>query len=210
MALRERQKRNLLATLLLAQGTPMLLAGDEFGRTQDGNNNAYCQDNEITWLDWEQIRRGRAAAHRVRAPADRVAQGASGAPAHPLPARPRGSPDGVKDITWFSPAGREKTAEQWQDRQARCLGLMLNGRAGERSHARRAQPADDDVLLIVLNAYHDVVPFTLPSIAGGSRLAPPARHDRPRAGRGRDRSSRRCNHSACPDVPWFCSSAQPR
>ena len=72
IALRERQMRNLLATLLLSQGTPMLLAGDEFGRTQQGNNNAYCQDNEISWVDWN-IDRGRRGADRLRAPADRAA-----------------------------------------------------------------------------------------------------------------------------------------
>jgi isoamylase len=165
--LRERQKRNLLATLLLAQGTPMLLGGDELGRTQQGNNNAYCQDNEITWLNWEQIPPDGQVltAFTRRLIALRKA--------HPVLRRTRflhgreRSPDGVKDITWFSPAGLEKTAEQWQDRQARCLGLMLNGHAGS-ERTLDGLPANDEVLLIILNAYHDVVPFTLPSIASGS------------------------------------------
>jgi glycogen operon protein len=166
-ALRERQKRNLLATLLLAQGTSMLLGGDEFGRTQLGNNNAYCQDNEINWLNWEEITDdGRILTEFVR-------RLISLRKAHPVLRRTRflhgreWSPDGFKDITWFSPSGREKTAEQWQDRQARCLGLMLNGRAGS-YRTPDGRPADDDVLLIILNAFHGVVPFTLPPIPGGS------------------------------------------
>ena len=93
--------------------------------------------------------------------------------AHPVLRRTRflhgneRSPAGVKDITWFSPSGREKTAEQWQDRNARCLGMMLNGRAGS-YRAPDGRPANDGVLLIILNAYHDVVPFTLPPITGGA------------------------------------------
>jgi isoamylase len=164
-ALRERQQRNLLATLLLAQGTPMLLGGDELGRTQNGNNNAYCQDNEINWLNWEQLT---DAGQVLSAFVQRLIAVRK---AHPVLRRSRflhgreRSPDGVKDITWFSPSGREKTAEQWQDRQARCLGLMLNGRAGS-DRTPDGRPANDDVLLIILNAYHDVVPFTLPSIPG--------------------------------------------
>ena len=93
-ALRERQKRNMLATLLLSQGTPMLLAGDEFGRTQQGNNNAYCQDNEINWVDWTGDRRGRAGAGRLHPQADRAAPGLRRAAPRPLPDRRlrRGSP----------------------------------------------------------------------------------------------------------------------
>jgi glycogen operon protein len=167
VALREQQKRNLMATLLLAQGTPMLLGGDEFGRTQRGNNNAYSQDNEINWFDWPGItREGRVLIGFVR-------RLIAARKAHPVLRRTRflhgreRSPDGVRDITWFSPSGREKTAEQWQDRHARCLGLMLNGRAGS-FRTPDGQPANDEALLIVLNAYHDVVPFILPAISGGA------------------------------------------
>jgi isoamylase len=167
LTLREQQKRNMLATLLLAQGTPMLLGGDEFGRTQGGNNNAYCQDNEINWCNWAEItEQGRVLTGFVR-------RLIALRKAHPVLRRTRflhgneRSPAGVKDITWFSPSGREKTAEQWQDRHARCLGLMLNGRAGS-DRAPDGRPANDGVLLIVLNAYHDVVPFTLPPITGGA------------------------------------------
>jgi glycogen operon protein len=156
-----------MATLLLAQGTPMLLGGDEFGRTQRGNNNAYSQDNEINWFDWGGItEEGRVLTAFVR-------RLIALRKAHPVLRRTRflhgreRSPDGVKDITWFSPSGREKTAEQWQDRHARCLGLMLNGHAGS-FRTPDGRPANDDVLLIVLNAYHGVVPFILPAISGGA------------------------------------------
>ena len=117
----------------------MLLGGDEIGRTQGGNNNAYCQDNEIAWLDWDGHRR--ATTERLLefvARADRAAPGASGAAPHALPARPRASRDGVKDITWLQPDGTEMTAEQWQDELARCIGVMLNGQRRRLSHARRA------------------------------------------------------------------------
>jgi isoamylase len=166
-ALREQQKRNLMATLLLSQGTPMLLGGDEFGRTQEGNNNAYCQDNEINWFDWEDI--GKDGQLLIEFTRRLIAL----RKAHPVLRRTRflhgyeTSENEVKDITWFSPNGSEKTAAQWQDKLARCLGLMLNGKAG---HYRtpEGETADDDVLLIVLNAHHDVVSFILPPIAGGA------------------------------------------
>lgn len=166
IGLREQQKRNLIATLLLAQGTPMLLGGDEFGRTQRGNNNAYSQDNEINWFDWGGItEEGRVLTAFVR-------RLIALRKAHPVLRRTRflhgreRSPDGIKDVTWFSPGGREKTAEQWQDRHARCLGLMLNGRAGS-FRTPDGRSANDEVLLIVVNAYHGEVPFTLPQIPGG-------------------------------------------
>ncbi|MCE3249924.1 MAG: glgX1, partial [Geminicoccaceae bacterium] len=165
-ALRARQMRNLMATLLLSQGTPMLLGGDEFGRTQLGNNNAYCQDNEINWFDWEAI--GEDGRLLIEFTRRLIAL----RKAHPVLRRTRFlhgrevSGDGVKDITWFSPKGTEKTAAQWQDRLARCLGLMLNGKAGQYRTPEGA-PADDEVLLIVLNAHHDIVPFTLPATVGG-------------------------------------------
>ena len=164
--LRARQMRNLLATLLLAQGTPMLLGGDEFGRTQLGNNNAYCQDNEINWFNWEAI--GEDGRLLIEFTRRLIAL----RKVHPVLRRTRFlhgrevSANGVKDITWFSPKGTEKTAAEWQDRLARCLGLMLNGKAGQYRTPEGA-PADDEVLLIVLNAHHDIVPFTLPATVGG-------------------------------------------
>jgi glycogen operon protein len=164
--LRERQKRNLLATLLLSQGTPMLLAGDEFGNTQHGNNNAYCQDNELAWLDWEGAAKsedGRALqafvrrliALRVKYPILRRSRFFIGAYNEVL---------GVKDVTWLSANGEEKGAESWNDDGERCFGMVLDGRAQESGIVR---PGSDATLLLVLNAYHDVVLFHLPEIAGG-------------------------------------------
>ncbi|CAO3432868.1 Limit dextrin alpha-1,6-maltotetraose-hydrolase (EC 3.2.1.196) [Azospirillum doebereinerae] len=177
-ALRQRQMRNLLATLLLSQGTPMLLAGDEFARSQDGNNNAYCQDNPIGWIDWEAVDED---GHALIAFVRRVVALRQ---SHPLLRRGRFltgamKPDReVKDVTWITPAGTEKTTEQWQDPMARCLGMLLDGRA-QATGVRRA-PSDATLLLIV-NAHHDVVPFTLPEVIGGSqwlRLLDTAEPDR--------------------------------
>jgi glycogen operon protein len=163
-ALRLRQMRNLLATLLLSRGTPMVLAGDEFARTQRGNNNAYCQDNEISWVDWEGIdAEGRGLASFTR----RLI-----ALRRALPMLRRGrfltgrydDEIGVKDVTWLTPAGDELTSEHWGDGNARCFGVLLDGRAQETGIRRIGT---DATLLLVLNAYHDVVRFTLPSAPGG-------------------------------------------
>ncbi|HEY0524709.1 MAG TPA: glycogen debranching protein GlgX, partial [Stellaceae bacterium] len=164
-ALRERQKRNLLATLLLSQGTPMVLGGDEFGRTQRGNNNAYCQDNELNWYDWEDIDEdGQALIEFVR----RII-----AIRQALPILRRGrflraeyNPElDVKDVTWISPTGAEIQGDDWQDPNARCLGMLLDGRAQATGIKR---PAMDATALLVVNSYHDVVDFTLPEVAGGT------------------------------------------
>ena len=163
VALRERQKRNLLATLLFSQGTPMILAGDEFGRTQLGNNNGYCQDNELSWLHWDHDENGekltqfvrRLAALRRRYPVLRQNRF--------LTAR-WNEEIGVKDATWLDPSGKEMSQEQWQDRHARCLGLLLDGRAQPTGVRQRGSEA---TLLLIANAYHDVVLFTLPKLAGG-------------------------------------------
>ena len=165
-ALRERQKRNMLATLLLSQGTPMLLAGDEFGRTQQGNNNAYCQDNEISWVDWEGIDdEGRALIDFVRKltmlrhafPVLRRGRFLTGEYHEDLQ---------VADVKWLSTSGDELTAEQWDDPSMRCFGLVIDGRA-QATGIRR--PASDATLLLVVNAHHDVVDFTLPDIPGSDQ-----------------------------------------
>jgi isoamylase len=165
-ALRERQKRNLLATLLLSQGTPMILAGDEFGRTQGGNNNAYAQDNEINWVDWEGIDEdGRALIAWVRKfiairqsfPVLRRNRFFTGAWKEEL---------GLKDATWLTPAGTEMTEENWRDAPAKCLGVIFDGRAQTGGIAR---PAADATILLVLNSHHDVVRFQLPQVVGGTR-----------------------------------------
>jgi glycogen operon protein len=165
-ALRTQQKRNMLATLLFSHGTPMILGGDEFGRTQGGNNNAYCQDNEISWFDWGGI------DDDGRALTDFARRLVAFRKAHPVLRRTRflhgmeKSENGVKDITWIHPSGREMTQEQWHDRLARVIGVMLNGQAGD-YHTSEGLPADDDVLLILMNAYQDSVPFILPKVPGG-------------------------------------------
>ncbi|WP_207477808.1 glycogen debranching protein GlgX [Arenibaculum pallidiluteum] len=163
-ALRDRQKRNMLATVLLSQGTPMLLGGDEIGRTQRGNNNAYCQDNEISWFDWSR----RETGHELTAFVKRLLRLRR---QHPVLRRPvflhgrQTSGSGVRDITWYTPDGVEKTSDQWRDPEARTLGVLLNGEAGFYM-APDGAPAHDSTLLLVLNAFHGVVPFVLPRIPG--------------------------------------------
>jgi isoamylase len=167
-ALRERQKRNLLATLFLSQGTPMLLGGDEFGRSQQGNNNAYCQDNEISWFDWAGI--GPEGERLLAFVRYLIAL----RKVHPALRRPcflhghDRSIDGLKDIVWLTPAGLEPDEGYWRSGQARCLGLLLNGQAGA-YRSWDGRPEDDDILLILLNAYHEAVPFRLPADAPSGR-----------------------------------------
>jgi glycogen operon protein len=161
--LRERQKRNMLATLLLSQGTPMLLGGDEFGRTQRGNNNAYCQDNEISWVDWSDNERGAALTSFVRRVSHLRSHYAVLRRGRFLTAQ-WNEELGVKDSTWLTPSGQEMTPELWQDKAAKCVGLVLDGRAPASGIRRRGS---DATLLLVVNAHHDVVVFTMPKIAGG-------------------------------------------
>ena len=164
-ALRWRQMRNVAATLLISQGIPMLLAGDELGRTQQGNNNAYCQDDEIAWLDWEAAEAAEPQAHFAftRRLIDLRRQ-------HPVLRRARflhghqQSGDGLGDIAWFAPDGIEMTPERWQDGLARCIGVCLNGQAGE-DRGPDGTPLKDDIFLILMNAHHEAVPFTLPRLA---------------------------------------------
>jgi glycogen operon protein len=162
--LRLRQMRNLLATLLFAQGTPMLLAGDEFGRTQQGNNNAYCQDNELSWVDWNIDEEGQGLiAFTRRLIALRRA--------YPILRRGRffvghyNEELGVKDVTWLAPNGEEMSEENWHDGEARCMGMLLDGRA-QPTGIRRS--GADATLLLILNAYHESVDFLLPEVAEGS------------------------------------------
>ncbi|QAU25338.1 glycogen debranching enzyme GlgX [Dyella sp. M7H15-1] len=163
LALRNRQMRNLLASLLLAQGTPMLLAGDEFAQSQNGNNNAYCQDNPTTWLDWQ-------SASGYRSLTDFVRQLTRLRSHHALLRRTRflqGSADedsGIKDVTWLTPEGQEFTEERWNDPQSRCLGMLLDGRA---KPTRLKKTGVESTLLLLINAHHEPIPFALPK--------PPAR-----------------------------------
>jgi isoamylase len=164
-ALRAQQKRNLIATLLLSQGVPMILAGDELGHTQLGNNNAYCQDNEISWLGWELSPEQRdflAFVERVIALRRR----------HPVFARRRflsGRPipgEGVKDVAWLSPEGTEMTETEWEQSFARALGIRLSGAALERID-RRGRAIKDDDFLLLFNAHYESVPFLLPQFHQG-------------------------------------------
>jgi isoamylase len=166
-ALRARQKRNLLATLLLSQGVPMLLAGDEICRTQRGNNNAYCQDNEISWVDWNltQPKRQllafvqRMVALRRDHPVFRRRHFFQGRPIHGT---------GVKDIVWLNPDGREMTDEEWNQHHARCLGVYFAGE-GLTETDERGRPITDSNFLLLFNAHHEEIPLTLPQLAGGPR-----------------------------------------
>jgi isoamylase len=161
LALRARQQRNFLATLILSQGVPMLWAGDEIGRTQRGNNNAYCQDNEISWMDWKLERSKRDLLDFTQLLIQLFHQ-------HPVLRRRvffqgrriRGSE--VKDLAWFKPDGKEMTDDDWNNGFARCLGLRLAGDAIEEVDARGNRILDD-TLLILLNAHHEPVNFVLPA-----------------------------------------------
>ena len=166
-ALRARQARNFLATLLLSQGVPMLCGGDEIGRTQRGNNNAYCQDNVLSWFDW---RLDRAQGDLLAFTRDLIALRRR----HPVlhrrqffhGRRIRGSE--VKDLTWFRPDGKEMTEEDWQNAHTRGLGLRLSGDALEEVDPR-GERIVDDTLLLLLNAHHEPVPFVLPAHRRGVR-----------------------------------------
>ena len=162
-ALRERQMRNMLATLLLSQGTPMLLAGDEFGRTQFGNNNAYCQDNEINWLNWEFDEKGKGLIEFVKVLTQlrhryhilRRNRFLTGEYNEDL---------GIKDVTWVHADGNEMQIEHWDSNGLKCFGMIMDGRAQATGIRQRGQ---DATLLLVLNAHHDGVDFHLPEVAGG-------------------------------------------
>jgi isoamylase len=163
VALRERQKRNLLATLLFSQGTPMLLGGDEFGRTQKGNNNAYCQDNDISWVNWQIGKGGEALTRFVGRLSSLRRQYAVLRQNRFLTAQ-WNEALGVKDSTWLTPGAAEMTPENWQDAEARCLGLLLDGRAQTSGIKKRGSEA---TLLLIFNAHYDVVDFKLPEVVGG-------------------------------------------
>jgi isoamylase len=163
-SLRLRQIRNMLATLLFSQGTPMLLAGDEFARSQQGNNNAYCQDNEVSWIDWEGIDEDgvdlleftrKLIQLRQNLPILRRGRFLSGVYNEELD---------VKDVTWLTPAGTEMTPENWEDPNARCISILLDGRAQPTGIRRRGT---DVTLLLILNSHNDVVKCTLPEVIGG-------------------------------------------
>src|SRR5690606_5452577 len=154
-ALREQQKRNLLATLLLAQGTPMLLAGDELGHSQRGNNNAYAQDNEISWIDWSKVgpegEKLRQFTQRMSALRQRYAPVGQ---SH-FVGTVRNDELGIRDVTWFNADGSELTTGDWEDPGHRCLGVLLDARA-----TPGASPPS--TLMLLLNAHDGDLEFRLP------------------------------------------------
>jgi isoamylase len=157
LALRDRQVRNFLVTLFLSQGVPMVLAGDETGRTQGGNNNAYCQDNQVSWVDWELAHSPDNAG--LLAFTERLARLRR---AHPVFRRRRffrGS--GTGDIAWFTPAGTEMTTGDWQAGYAKALGVFLNG-AAISEPGPFGEPVVDDKFLLLFNAGAEQITFVLP------------------------------------------------
>jgi len=167
LGLRARQQRNFLATLLISQGVPMLQAGDELGRTQHGNNNAYCHDTDLSWIDWN-LEASRSELVEFTRLLIQLRQ------RHPVLQRRkffqgrriRGSE--VKDLAWFRPDGKEMTDEDWTNGFARSLGIRLAGDAIEEVDDRGRQILDD-TLLILLNAHSEPLPFILPAHRRGVR-----------------------------------------
>jgi glycogen operon protein len=154
-ALRARQKRNFLASLILSQGVPMLLSGDELGRTQQGNNNTYCQDNELSWIDWEHADDGLIAftAEVLRLRRE-----------HPAFRRRRyfqGKNLRGQDLQWLTPDGVEMSPENWSDPFARCIGAQFHA-AGFEERGPRGEPITDADFLLLLNAHYESIEFRLP------------------------------------------------
>lgn len=156
--IRNKQKRNFLTTLFLSQGVPMLVAGDEWGRSQGGNNNAYCQDNEISWLDWEKVDQDLltftqkliafSKAHRTFRRRDWF---------RGLPIKGKG----LEDIAWFLPDGSEMPEENWNHDYAKSLAVFLNGK-GIRHVNKKGEPIHDDSFYMIFNAHYEPVEYTLP------------------------------------------------
>jgi isoamylase len=164
-ALRQQQKRNLLATLFLSQGVPMLVAGDEMGRTQKGNNNAYCQDNEVSWINWEQ-----ADDELLTFTRELINFRKS----HPAFCRRRwfqGQPIkgiGIEDIAWFLPDGSEMSEEHWSNDLAKSLAVYLNGK-GLHAVGTKGQPVIDDSFYVIFNAHHEPLKYKLPAAKYGKQ-----------------------------------------
>ncbi len=168
--LRARQRRNFLATLLCSQGVPMLLAGDELGRTQRGNNNAYCQDNETSWVDWSGLDDQADLLEFAQVVAELRR-------AHPVFRRRRffvgpdtTAADGVGDIAWFTPSGREMKDADWKTGYAKALGVFLNGDAISEPDPR-GEPVRDDSFLLLFSADSQPCRFTLPGPKFGGSWA---------------------------------------
>src|SRR5437588_299116 len=159
-ALRERQRRNFLVTLFLSQGVPMLLGGDEWGRTQNGNNNAYCQDNEISLFDWNRDEKQNQFLEFTR-------KLISFREAHPVFRRPkffqgrRIRASETRDVMWFNPGGSQMSEEDWASPFVRCIGMLLSGDASDVLNFE-GEPVHDDTFLLLINAHYEPIPFVLP------------------------------------------------
>ena len=159
-ALRDRQGRNFLTTLFLSQGVPMICGGDEWGRTQNGNNNAYCQDNEISWFNWERNDKQNQLFEFTR----RLIQLRK---EHPVFRRPKflkgrripGSD--IRDVMWFNPGGNQMSDEEWTSPFVRCLAMLLSGDATDVLNFE-GQPIRDDTFLLLINAHYEPISFVLP------------------------------------------------
>jgi isoamylase len=166
-ALRARQQRNFLLTLLTSQGVPMLLGGDEFGRTQRGNNNAWCQDNEVSWFGWEWTNDQRALVEFTRRLVALRRE-------HPVFHRSRflegrGKPGSdLPDVWWMRQDGRRMTQRDWRDGGLSAIGVFLNGEEIPSTNPR-GEPVADDSFLLLFNAHHDAIEFKLPTRRFGSR-----------------------------------------
>jgi glycogen operon protein len=158
--LRERQTRNMLATLLLAQGLPMVLAGDEFHRTQNGNNNPYSQDNEISWVNWKLAEQNKPAIEFVRTLTSLRHQYAVLRRSRFLTGI-RDETLGLKDVTWIHPSGVEMTEDMWKDSSLRCFGMLLDGRAQPTGLRERGSEA---TLLLIFNGSAESGKFVMPAV----------------------------------------------
>jgi len=163
-ALRRRQRRNFLSTLFLSQGVPMLCGGDEFGRSQNGNNNAYCQDNMLNWFPWNPA----ASDETLKAFTERLITLRR---EHPVFRRPKFFAGRklrrheFRDLQWVSPKGGMMHAQNWHDASARCLGAVLNGDASD-VHDAEGSPIHDDTFMVLFNAHHEPMSFKLPGKSG--------------------------------------------
>ena len=159
-ALRARQRRNFLTTLFLSQGVPMLSGGDEWGRSQTGNNNAYCQDNEISWFNWTRDQKQNQFLEFTR-------KLIAFRNAHPVFRRPkffqgrriRGSE--IRDVMWFNPGGNEMSDEEWSSPFVRCIGMLLSGDSSD-VLSFEGEPIRDETFLLLINAHYEPIPFVLP------------------------------------------------
>ncbi len=188
---RERQKRNLMLTLLTSQGVPMICGGDEIGRTQEGNNNGYAQDSQLSWYDWDlddrrrslleftrrlvELRREHPNLHRRKFFQDRaISPGAE---------KRQVNGHAEKDITWLRPDGNEMTPEEWTQGWVRCIGLQLNGRTLDDVNGF-GEPIRDETYMILLNPHHEPIRFYMPQKEGSAwelvlDSANPEREDKP-------------------------------